>query len=299
MTVKIQLNIVCIVIALVCCEKLHADIDCPARPQKQPEIEALASEWFSTATDFVNQGNFASGSEAFQCSFQILPHPYSLFNAALAAQKADMPQKACALFADYIQLTPNDEKRADVQKEMHSLNCGQYGISASIDPSPSVPSHDKSAVLQPQPHNHLPRNSPSPPESKSPQPDHRQSAPFQSEPMPLAASPDVPPLAPYPGKIAIGLLFTGGAGILTGAIFQIMAADAHSDLKTIHYKPEFDHREDEMQLYQRSALIGFIGGSVLALTGLTIHLISRRKRIARTSIGLLPTWDGGYFTTEF
>jgi hypothetical protein len=299
MTVKIQLSIVCIVIALVCCETLHADIDCPARPQKQPEIEALASEWFSTATDLVNQGHFASGSEAFQCSYQILPHPYSLFNAALAAQKADMPQKACALFADYIQLTPNDAKRADVQKEMRSLDCGQYGISASIDPSPSVPSHDKPAVLQPQPHNQLRRNSPSPPESKSPPPDYRPSARFQSEPMPLAASSDVPPLTPYPGKIAIGLLFLGGTGILTGTIFQIMAADAQSDLKTIHYTPEFEQRRDDMHLYQRNALIGFIGGSVLALTGLTIHLISHRKRMSRTSIGLLPTWNGGYFTTEF
>lgn len=299
MTVKIQLNIVCIVIALVCCEKLHADIDCPARPQKQPEIEALASEWFSMATDLVNEGNFAAGSEAFQCSFQILPHPYSLFNAALAAQKADMPQKACALFADYIQLTPDEEKKADVQKEIHSLNCEQYGISASIDPSPPVPSHEESAVPQPHPHNHLPQNSPSPPELKSPQPVNPQSAPVQPETIPIAAAQDVPPLSPYPRKIATGLMFTGGAGILTGAIFQIMVADAHSDLKTIHYKPAFEQREDDMQLYQRNALIGFIGGSVLALTGLTIHLISRRKKNARTSFGLLPAWNGGGFTSQF
>lgn len=81
-------------------------VGCPNAPEDPVERRTLASEYFSRGLEADEAGDPEAAASAYACCFHIAPHPNTLYNLALAAEKAGDVRTAQHALERYISEAP-------------------------------------------------------------------------------------------------------------------------------------------------------------------------------------------------
>ncbi|MBN2344736.1 MAG: hypothetical protein JXX29_22640 [Deltaproteobacteria bacterium] len=265
---------------------LVAKTDCPPRPASDAEATALASEWFSAGSRFIERSDFENGSDAYLCSYAIIPHPASLLNAALAAQKATNKYLACQLFEKYLGLPGEADKKEKVTSAMNELDCSTIMAvppdSSAFVEEATVFITENSKADTASPDETLP-NSEHTADAES---HHPQNEPISSsvkptgEKEPSATLPVVSATVPDQQTIRITgslLLTTGGIGIATATVLQILAGSAEKKGQQTSDPDLFSSYQQDTERFQTGAFAAYVSGGILFISGITLLLVSKHR----------------------
>ncbi|MBN2716421.1 MAG: hypothetical protein JXX14_11240 [Deltaproteobacteria bacterium] len=287
----------------VCCN-LMATLPCPSRPASKAEARDLASQWFATGAERVAAGDFSGGRHAFLCSHAMVPHPASLLNAALASHRANDVSDACALYQRFLDTSDDDRKNAKVRIEMASLKCDDASAATTFKKRRIDNTYPN--VTEDSPRNDTSQSEPD--NLKNRDAKHREAIkPPAPEVIPEPNSTLLITRTPYQLQSPLRksgniLLISGTSVLVAGTAFQLMAAwNKHEGDVTTNAKL-FDVYDKNTDRYQYIANIGFISGSVLFLTGLTLRIASHKMPLTETNITasrILPWHSGVLFTHTF
>jgi len=79
---------------------------CPETPQDAAQSRTLASEFFQRGLAADDAGDYAAAASHYACCFHIVPHPNTLYNLALSAEKAGDLRTAQHALERYIAEAP-------------------------------------------------------------------------------------------------------------------------------------------------------------------------------------------------
>ncbi len=101
----------------------------PSEPEYADEADdrLLAKQAFDRGLAAVAQGEFVAAVEYFEEAFLLRPHPVTLFNLALALEKADRLPEAWELFDAVVDLVESDAERREVRRHMRTI-AGEIAI---------------------------------------------------------------------------------------------------------------------------------------------------------------------------
>ncbi|MBN1774629.1 MAG: hypothetical protein JXB32_25435 [Deltaproteobacteria bacterium] len=221
-------------------------VGCPDAPADPGARRALAGEFFSRGMTADETGDHEAAASAYACCFHITPHPNTLYNLALSAEKAGDVRTAQHALERYIAEAPG------------ALNLGEAaGLLATVS--------RRVAELPPE---EPPPDEPPPDE---PPPDEPPPTPAVSGPAVPAVTPQTPPDdGPSVMAIAGWSLLGGGLaiGVAGGAAFGVLAdqeADAVEGSEPgtpwTEIQPHLV-RHDDYQTAEIAMLA--VGGAVLA-----------------------------------
>ncbi|MDI7268230.1 MAG: hypothetical protein QME96_09580 [Myxococcota bacterium] len=88
---------------------------CPAAPDDPAAARELAGEFFSRAAERDNAGAHAEAVALYSCCYAIVPHPNTLFNLALAAERAGDLATAEAALSRYVEDAPEALNRSEAE----------------------------------------------------------------------------------------------------------------------------------------------------------------------------------------
>jgi hypothetical protein len=95
---------------------------CPAEvPEGSAERRALAGEWFRAAETAERAGDDLGAIGAYRCSLRIVPHAFTAYNLARAAEHAGDLELALDSYRQYLVLRPQADDRATVERQMQQL----------------------------------------------------------------------------------------------------------------------------------------------------------------------------------
>lgn len=94
-----------------------------AEPPSQPNADdrQLAKEAFDKGLAAVALGEFQTAVDSFERAYSLRPHPVTLFNLALALEKADRLPEAWEVFETVIDLVESDAERREVRRHMRAI----------------------------------------------------------------------------------------------------------------------------------------------------------------------------------
>ncbi len=101
---------------------------------------------------------------------------------------------------------------------------------------------------------------------------------------------------PVPSEYYLGWTLTGlgGAALVTGGVFAILAKDVHSDFRrTAQLSPDLGALRDRGKTNALVADVSFLGGAVAAIGGLVIVLLSSGDEVAPARLAVAPVAGGG------
>ena len=104
---------------------VSAEQSCPdgETPERMREI---AAEAFAEGQRLYDEGNHRAALERFQCSFQLVPHPNTLFNIGETAELAGDAELALRTFQRYLASYPEGQARDQAEERVRALG-GQAG----------------------------------------------------------------------------------------------------------------------------------------------------------------------------
>jgi tetratricopeptide (TPR) repeat protein len=94
-----------------------------AEPPTQPDADERqrAKEAFDKGLAAVADGEFQTAVDSFEQAYSLRPHPVTLFNLALALEKADRLPEAWEVFETVIDLVESDAERREVRRHMRAI----------------------------------------------------------------------------------------------------------------------------------------------------------------------------------
>lgn len=95
--------------------------DCPARPGDAEAARVQASELFGRAIELGEAGEWSASAGQFACSYGAMPHPNTLFNLGLAAEKAGDLATAESALAQCLLDAPDAEYGAQAREMLASV----------------------------------------------------------------------------------------------------------------------------------------------------------------------------------
>ncbi|KIG13464.1 hypothetical protein DB30_08030 [Enhygromyxa salina] len=103
----------------------HADADGPSAGPSQPhegeDPRETAKRSFDAGMAAIASGEFDLAVSSFERAHSMLPHPVTLFNLALALEKAKRLPEAWELFDDIIDTVESNAERREVRRHMRTI----------------------------------------------------------------------------------------------------------------------------------------------------------------------------------
>lgn len=124
--------------------------DCPQPPEGLKERRVLAKEWFGRAEAEEANKDDVAAVKAYSCSFTMVPHAFTAYNLARAAERAGDLRLALSAHRDYLTLKPDAQDRAEIESRMKDLEARLAATSTPPPPS-SVPQTTETPVETPPP----------------------------------------------------------------------------------------------------------------------------------------------------
>ncbi|MFH2007794.1 MAG: hypothetical protein ABI333_14525 [bacterium] len=291
---------------------------CPKRPKEADQARTLAGVWWRSAIKFFKAKQYRNARRAWQCSYQLKPHPLALFNIARAADLGREPGVALGYYQAYLKVMPATQDAAELKKKISRL----AAVVVRMRPPPRIPVVDVPMELYPQPAD--PRQTttldPRQPSPEDPVPPEIRSAPrpptrrVETRPVTAGArrvvpreavSPNPPParrrkapLLKILGWSAVGLGVALGG---TSVAFSVLANKARGNVEdsppgTTWRDVKSDYDRYETYRTMTYALAGAAGA--VAVAGLVMLILDgtrKERRVAATPV-VLP--GGGGFTLQ-
>jgi hypothetical protein len=261
---------------------------CPQAPADQAASRAMASEFFQRGLTAVAEGRFAQATALYACCFHIIPHPNTMYNLGLAAEKAGDLRTAEHALDRYVTEAPealnHDEAvtlLATVRERVAALPPEENPTTlVAVGPEPAECAAGQAA----QPDGTCAAEPPPPPEC---------AAGTMRQADGTCAAPYTPPEGLSTLAIAgWSLLGTGAAiTIAGGAAFGVLAgqeADAIEDPPDgAHWRDSASHLDtfDDYQAAEIAMLV--IGGAVLA-TGAVLLILDSNSESPEAETAVVP-----------
>jgi hypothetical protein len=239
--------------------------DCPdAAPESVKEKRALAKEWFSRAEAFEASGDDVGAIKAYSCSFTIVPHAFTAYNLARAAERAGDLRLALTAHRDYLTLKPTAPDRAEIEDRIKSLEARLAATSARPTPSAAPP---------------IPAPEPEPPRAAAP--------PAAVVERPAREPEGSAPLMSTAGWVIAGV---GAASLAAGLVFNIGARKAMSDCRTLAKANNIPAARDACDrakpfAYTSYVLFGLAGAA--AITDVVL-ILGRRSPVESVALSPVP-----------
>jgi hypothetical protein len=114
----------------------HGDSDGPSPAPSEPSDEDRenAKLAFDEGLAAVASGEFDDAVTAFERAYGLRPHPVTLFNLALALEKAERLPEAWEIFDDVIDIVESNAERREIRRHMRNIE-GEIAI-VEVDASP-------------------------------------------------------------------------------------------------------------------------------------------------------------------
>jgi hypothetical protein len=87
----------------------------------EPDARETAKQAFDAGLAAVTAGEYAAAVSAFERAYGLRPHTVTLFNLALALEKADRLPEAWELFDDIIDVVESNAERREVRRHMRTI----------------------------------------------------------------------------------------------------------------------------------------------------------------------------------
>ncbi len=231
-------------------------VSTPATAAAAPEEEVAAIN--DQAVEAFKNKEYEKAAELFKQAYELKPEPNYLFNIGRVYEQAGDMKNAVEFYTRFLRQPEVDLKAREVALERRRV------LTAVLDET--EPGWNKTEEDEP-------------PEDEPPEDDGG----AQDEPPPKETPPaDEPPPEPKkPNKLRIAgysLLGVGGAALIGGAVFAGVASSNKNELDDLN---TLGARDDAISRGKRNALIAdvlFLSGTVIALTGLTLVLVSLKKK---------------------
>ncbi len=94
-----------------------ADV-CPTPPEDAKARRALAKEWFTRGQNHEKGGDHYTAVNAFSCSLRMVPHPFTAFNMAKAAEQTGDLELSVESYRRYLELAPAADDRAEIEEKI-------------------------------------------------------------------------------------------------------------------------------------------------------------------------------------
>lgn len=227
----------------------------------QPEGDVSAIN--AQAVEAFKNKEYEKAAELFKQAYELKPEPNYLFNIGRVYEQAGNMKSAVEYYGKFLHEPEVDLKSREVALERHRV---LTGILDETEPGWNKTEEDGPVEDVP--------------------PDD-----VTTDPTPDDTTPDdTPPPPKKPNKLRLAgysLLGVGGAALIGGAVFAGVASGNRSELDDLDTLPA---RDDAITRGKRNALVAdvlLLSGTVIALTGLTLVLVSLKKKpkaSARASI---------------
>jgi len=192
----------------------------PAAPARADDT-AAARKHFQKGTTFYDLGKYAEAVKEFEAAYEAKPDPALLYNLAQSHRLAGNADEALHFYRTYLRYVPKTSKRAEIEKQIASLEKllaqkSAHPGPAAAAPTPTTPAPAPTPVPAP-----TPTPTPAPvaraAEPRSPTPAHPQRAappppapsrpiappPAPARPREFASAPAAPPAASSPHELAV------------------------------------------------------------------------------------------------
>lgn len=242
---------------------------CP-EPSSPERTRALAAQAFNEG-EALFESHDCGAIEKFQCSFNLFPHPSTLFNIGRSAEQCDRPELAVDVYQRFIAVYPDNSGRSEVETRLRSVEQRVAVLEQRVDRLET------------------------PPEPPPPEPEP------EPEPTPEPVPPEPVP-QPRAGMAIAGWasLGVGGALFLTSIGLLAGAASHANKLEDILAQDELPS-EEELQAYanqgrslQVSGWVLFGVGSAVLITGVVLTVLARLRRNSafsdRSTVGSVEPW---------
>jgi len=242
--------------------------ECPARPVDKDSATALAGTWFNKGSKLADEHRYIEALKSFNCSLRMVEHPDTIFNAAQAARLAGERETAIEMLARYLAVAPDGK----MVKEARGL------VATLLREGEDEKEKEREEQLEKE-------------EAARKAEEERKKREAEEEEAATAEEGEEQDFAAMKtaGFVLIGV---GGAGLVTGAVMQILAAKASSDSEEfgISYG-EWKTLEDDRKGYQIGAIVGFSVGGAALVTGIVLAAIGTKKD-KEQSVAIVPTPGG-------
>jgi tetratricopeptide (TPR) repeat protein len=105
---------------------------CPEAPPKSARARReLAGSWFERGRALFKEQRSAEAIKAYQCSMRIVPHAFTAYNLAKAAESAGDRVLAVKSYRDYLDLADRAVDRAEVEGRIAALEAELAAIAAA------------------------------------------------------------------------------------------------------------------------------------------------------------------------
>ncbi len=227
--------------------------ECPDRPQYEDDAKALAGNWFNRAQELVAAEKYEEALAGFGCSYQLVPHPATLFNMSQTAKLAKQNKLALELIRKYLRESPDGPYAETLEQQLIELI-------KTLDEPLEGP-------------------------TEKPDEDTGTDAVTPEEP---EAEPEEVLLPPPPPKgsfdldhrlIAYGSFGVAGASAAVGVIMTVLSVQAKQDAEDSHggsYQKAQDF-EEKSKHYRIGAIIGYTGAALLTATGIVLLVKAPKK----------------------
>ena len=94
---------------------------CTVSPDEEARRDQARAQ-FQQGESFFQSEQYGEAMASFECSFQNVPHPSTLYNIARAAELAGSFQRALAAWRGYLQMNPDAEDRQEIEGRIEGLD---------------------------------------------------------------------------------------------------------------------------------------------------------------------------------
>lgn len=256
----------------------------PAPTPEQTRAEAKAL--YEKGNTHYNLGEYDEAIEAFKKAYELSQAPGLLFNIAQSFRLKKDYEQASHFYETYLRLKPDAPNRADVEAriaEMKALLEEQKKMGTKAPIGTVTPDGGTSTTPTP-----------------TPTTTTTTTAPTTTAPTTTPAGPKdvVEPGAGKKLKLAgITTAGVGGALIITGVVFGMMAKGKESDLEDLNSGGTWD--QDAYDAGKRNNTLAIttlaVGGAAVIAGGVMFYLGYSKEKSA-SSVALVPSHDGGRLT---
>ena len=261
----------------------------PAPTPTPEQTRAEAKALYEKGNTHYNLGEYDQAIEAFKKAYELSQAPGLLFNIAQSFRLKKDYEQASHFYETYLRLKSDAPNRADVEAriaEMKAMLEEQKKMGTKA-PLGTVTPDGGTSTTAPQPTTPTPATMP----TTTP------TAP--TTPTSPAGPRDV--VEPGAGKTlklaGIATAGVGGALIITGVVFGMMAKGKESDLEDLNGGGTWD--QDAYDAGKRNNTIAIttlaVGGAAVIAGGVMFYLGYSKEKSA-SSVALVPTKDGGRLT---
>jgi tetratricopeptide (TPR) repeat protein len=107
--------------------------------ENQDRRRTEARQRFMRGQELFDSANFRAAMAEFECSFQNVPHPSTLYNVARAAELSGEFQRALDAWRGYLRMNPEADDRAEIEMRITGLETSLREVEAVNNPNTGQP----------------------------------------------------------------------------------------------------------------------------------------------------------------